>query len=121
MWSSSPWMNPVNSIPPPSPDKPYKLCFKRGNISICNGCRNNFTKADGIVIQHAEFRHYTSPQSGLPTSKFGNTYYHPKKVCIELKSGLQFDPNNLVVLDSIKEQLTASQKQHLRQEFGDQR
>lgn len=118
MWSPPPWVNPVNSIPPSPPDSPYKLCLKRGNISICNGCRNNFTKAYSIVIQHAEFCHFTSPQSGLPASKFGNAYYHPRRVCIELKTGLQFDARNLVIVDSIKEHLTASQKQHLYQEFG---
>ena len=118
MWSPPPWVNPVSSIPPSPPDSPYKVCFKRGNISICNGCRSNFTQADSIVIQHAEFRHYTSPQSGLPASKFGNAYYHLKRACIELKTGLQFDARSLVVADSIKEQLTASQKQHLHQEFG---
>ena len=124
MWSPPPLVNPMtmvnptNSVPPSPPENPYKLCFKRGNISICNGCRNSFTQADSIVIQHAEFRHYTSPASGLPASKFGNAYYHPKRVCIELKTGLQFDARNLVVVDNIKEQLTASQKQHLYQEFG---
>ena len=77
-----------------------------GTISLC------------VVIQHAEFCHYTSLASGLPASKFGNVYYHPKRVCIELKTGLQFDARNLVVVDSIKEQLTTSQKQQLYHEFG---
>ena len=92
-------------------DNPYKVCFKSGNISVCNGCRNNFTQADNIDIQHAEFHHYTNPQSGLPTSKFGNAYYHPKRICIELKIGMRFDARNVVVVDSIKEKLTATQKQ----------
>lgn len=44
MWSP-PWVNPVNSIPTFAGDNPYKICFKKRNISICNGCRNNFTQA----------------------------------------------------------------------------
>ena len=49
-----------------SPD-PFKVCVKTGNISICNGCRNNFSKNDVIVIQHPEFRQFNSPRTGLPT------------------------------------------------------
>lgn len=59
---------------------PYKVCFKVGNISVCNGCRNNFSKSDKIVIQHAEFRQVTSPCTGLPASKFGNAYYHASRI-----------------------------------------
>ena len=62
------------------------LCaFKFGNIFVCNGCRNKFS--DNLVIQHKEFRNFTSPHTGLRSSKFGNTYYHLQKRCIELKIG----------------------------------
>jgi len=42
----------------------------------------------------------------------------PRDFCIELKTGVQFDANNLSWPDGIKEQLTPIQKQHLSQEFG---
>lgn len=60
----------------------YKVCFKVGNISVCNGCQKSFTDYDIIVIQHAQFRHYTNPQTGLPASKFGNGNAYPRKACI---------------------------------------
>ena len=94
----------------------FKVCFKIGNISICNGGQS-FAQSEEIVIQHAEFRHYTNPRTGLPASKYGNVYYHPKRACIQLKWGSVFDSNKLVVPEAITEKLTAAQKQQLCQEF----
>ena len=123
VWTSPPWM----STPPPTspvahvqsahsssvPHSPsseatstdtYKVCFKIGNISIYNGCRNKFSKDDKIVIQHAEFRTFTNPRTGLPASKFGNAYYHANKRCIELKLGhsMNLSDVNIVIPDSLK-------------------
>jgi len=39
-------------------------------------------------------------------SKFGNVYYHPKLVFIELKAGLRFDARNLAIDDNVKQNLT---------------
>ena len=50
----------------------FKVCFKIGNISTCNGCGKSFAQSEEIVIEHAEFRHYTNPCTGLPASKYGN-------------------------------------------------
>ena len=95
----------------------FKVCFKIGNISICNGCQTSFSQSEEIVIQHAEFRHYTNPRTGLPASKYGNAYYHPKRACIQLKWGSAFDSNKLVVPEAVMEKLTTAQKQQLCQEF----
>ena len=54
----------------------------------------------------------------MPASKFGNVYYHSKKVCIELKAGLGFYARNLAIDDNVQQNLTASQKQYLYKEFG---
>ena len=119
---------PQLSPPPPTPisgsdssdplsSGPYKVCFKIGNISVCNGCRNNFSKSEKIVIQHAEFRQFTSPHTGLPTSKFGNPYYHACRRCIELKWGASFNSSNVTIPDSVKPKLIASQKDSLSREF----
>jgi len=91
------------------------VCFKFGNISICNGCRNSFGQSDEVVLQHAEFRHYTNPQTGFPASKYGNAYYHPRKSCIELKWGPVYE---VVVPEAITGKLTFPQKQQLYQEFA---
>ena len=103
-----------HSSAPISPD-PFKVCIKTGNISICNGCRNNFSRNDAIVIQHPEFRQFNSPRTGLPTSKYGNAYYHPRKRCIELKRGLHFE---VFVSDEVKPKLTPPQRDELMKEFN---
>ena len=106
---------PPTPHPPPisgsdgSDSGPYKVCFKIGNISVYNGCRNNFSKFDNIVIQHAEFRHFTSPRTGLPASKFGNAYYHASRRCIELKWGASFNFSSITVPDSVKPKLKSLQ------------
>lgn len=96
----------------------FKVCFKIGNISICNGFRKSFAQSEEVVIQHAEFRKYTNPCTGLPASKYGNAYYHPKRACIQLKWGSLFDGNKLAIPDAITEKLTIVQKQQLCQKFA---
>ena len=73
---------------------------------------------DKIVVQHAEFRQFTSPRTGLPSSKYGNTYYHPNRKCIELKWGGYFSTSHVIIPDNVRSQLTPSQKDTLFQEFG---
>ena len=46
---------------------------------------NCFTPLDTIVLQHTEFRQFTSPRSGSHFCAYGNAYYHAKKRCIQLK------------------------------------
>ena len=113
---------PYTSDPSNSPQQPpsainsYKVCFKVGNISVCNGCRKRFTEQDQVVIQHAEDRYYTNPQTGLPASKYGNAYYHPLKYTfMQSKWGAAFNQGNLVIPDAVKDKLTLSQKNHLYQ------
>ena len=71
------------------------LCFKTGNISVCSGCRVTFTECDDLVVRHSEYRTFNSPRTGLPTSKYGNAYYHPKHSCTGLKWGDSFQPHRL--------------------------
>ena len=47
----------------PSSTEPYTVCFKFGDISVCNGCRNKFSESDNLVIQHKEFRNFISPHN----------------------------------------------------------
>ena len=93
----------------------FKVYFKFGNISICNGCRNSFDRSDEVVLQHAKYRYYTNPQTGLPASKYGNAYYHPRRNCIQLKWGPVYET---VVPETIIGKLTFPQKQQLHQEFA---
>ena len=68
----APWTCRNLMPPPPTPmsqmsscssqsQDPFKVCFKVGNVAVCNGCRNTFSQADKIVVQHAEFLHFDSP------------------------------------------------------------
>ena len=82
----------------------FSLCFKSGNVRVCSSRRGNFTQADHLVVKHAE---PNSPQTGLPMSKYGNAYYHPKQHCIRLKWGETFQPCDLVIEDSTRSLLSA--------------
>lgn len=93
----APWTCP-NLMPPPpistpmsqmsscssQSQDPFKVCFKVGNVAVCNRCWNTFSRADTIIVQHAEFLHFDSPCTGLLASKYGYVYYHLNRKCIEL-------------------------------------
>ena len=59
-----------------------------------------------------EFRQFTNPQSGLQSSRYGNAYYHAKKICVELKWGRHY---KIVVPDNVS--LTPEQQDQVREEF----
>jgi hypothetical protein len=113
------WTYPTTStsMSPPSTEQ-YVVCFKFGNVSVCNGCRNKFTEKDILVIQHKEFRSFTSPQSGLPSSRFGNAYYHLRKRCIEIKLGTVMPISALVIPERTKRSLNSQQRSTIYAEFN---
>ena len=104
----SPYWSPNAPISPES----FKVHHKSGNISVCSGCRSPFSKQEVIVLQHSEHRQYTSPRSGLASSKYGNAYYHMKRWCVEQKWGSNIE----IVIPDIE--LNTSQRQTLYDEFG---
>ena len=78
-----------------------------------SSCRNASTQLDTVMLQHMEFQQFTSPWSGLPSSEYGNTCYHAKKRCVELKWGQNF---TISILESLA--LASRQKAQLHEEFG---
>ena len=64
------WGNPVSQNTQHPNSNPYKIYVKSGNISIFNGCCNKFTDSDKIVVQHQEYRSFTSPKTGLDLAMF---------------------------------------------------
>ncbi len=94
------------------------ISFKTGNISVCSGCRNNFSSTNEIVVRHAEYRTFNNPRTGRPNSKYSNAYYHAKQHCLGLRWGEFFQPNSVVVNNAIRPLLTFSHKQVILQEFG---
>ena len=101
---------PVNSLN-------FKVCFKKGNISVCSGCRQSYGQVDEIVIQHEEFRSFTNPQTGLPAQKFGNSYYHCRVRCILLKWP-NFSSHQLMIPSEVELHLSDFHKSLLQKEFG---
>jgi len=100
---ASPQSNPPHQLTSTQPTQDsYKVCFKAGNISVCNGCRKSFTDYDVVVVQHAEY----------------NAYYHPLKACIQLKWGTAFNSSNLAIPDAVRNKLTFPQREQLYQEFA---
>ena len=69
------------------------------------------------MVQHPEYRSFTSPKTGLPASKFGNAYYHVRRHCIEKKSGSLLQAGDVVVPESVKANLSPAQINLLHKEF----
>ena len=77
-----------------------------------------FTECIDLVVRHLEYRMFNSPRTGLLTSKYGNTYYHPKESCLRLKWENSFQPHNLVIEDRMQSLLSSAQKEVILKEFG---
>ena len=114
---SSPMPHSCNPMPHSSVESDFVVCFKFGNVSVCSGCCSNFSQSDDLVIKHAEFRSYNNPSTGLPTSKFGNAYYHVKMNCLKFRWPT-VSYANIVVPDEVAAQLNEAHKSVLYQEFS---
>ena len=83
LWTP-PYLQPTSMWTPGhtllSPPPVFTLIFKKGNISVCYGCKGNFAKQPAaphdLVIQLQDYRMYTLPD-GSVKHKYGNVYYHP--------------------------------------------
>ena len=114
--------SPLHSTPPTQAlESAFRLCFRAGNISVCNGCHGRFDKhaesSHNLCVQHEEWRSYTSPVTGLPESRFGNAYYHAHPHCILVKWS-NFYPTDLQVPNEIKDHLTNEHKELTYSLFG---
>ena len=119
MYPSYPYQFPMfNSAPELS--NPFKLCFIKGNISICIGCNNRYSKSpkppDDLCIKHQEWRQFTPQGADVPQKKYSNVYYHCKPECVWLRCPYFF-PGSLQT-DEVDEQLLPQHKQHLSSCFG---
>ena len=99
---------------------PFCLCFVKGNISVCIGCKNRYEKnlqpPNDLCIKHQEWREFTPVGSETPQSKFSNVYYHCKPQCVWLRCA-DFNPS-LLDTSAIVEQLTSVHKEFLAIHFG---
>ena len=83
-----------------TPPTPFTLCKISGNISVCAGCHNKYSKSamapDDMCIRHQEWREYRASGSLTPQSRFSNVYYHFNVQCVWLRCPW-FDPSQLEV------------------------
>ena len=67
---------------------PFKLCFIKGNISVCIGCSNRYPKSpkppEDLCIKHQEWQQFTPQGADLPQTKYTNVYYHCSPECVWL-------------------------------------
>ena len=107
----------------PVVDNPQKFFvrFIVGNISVCYGCRNRYSKnakpPDDLCLQTEEWRQYTPTGSLLPQSHWANTYYHMHVNCVRLRWKM-FDPQTQVIVDDIKDRLLCEHKEKILKELG---
>ena len=108
-------------LPPASvPPTPFTLCKISGNISVCAGCRNKYSKQptppDDLCIRHQEWREYVAAGSQTPQSRFGNTYYHFNPQCVWIRCP-GFIPSCLEVPPDIFSMLDISHRERLEKDF----
>ena len=112
-----PHLQPPTMWTPPSP---FTLMFKKGNISVCYGCRAPFPKQPvapyDLIVQHQDFRKYTSPD-GTIKQKYGNVYYHLSLGCIRVNQP-QFDPTKMIVSQEVKERATSIHHNYILEVLG---
>ena len=74
--------------PSPSTSEPFQLCFISGNISVCYGCRQKYSKPcqppNDLCVRHKEWRQYFPHGSATAQTKFANVYYHCNIPCLQV-------------------------------------
>ena len=121
-WNFNPWSYPPysQSYSPMDDLNRFSLCFIKGNISVCIGCKNRYPKnaqpPDDLCIRHQEWREFTPSGCETAQSKFSNVYYHCKPQCVWLRC-TSFVPAQLDTSE-IKDQLADVHKEYLALYFG---
>ena len=108
---SSPPLGPtatVDTTIPAATKNVFTLIIRKGNNSVCYGCKGNFAKQPAaphdLVIQHQDYRMYTLPD-GTVKHKYCNMYYQPTLPCICAKQP-HFNATQIVVSQLVKNQAT---------------
>ena len=95
-------------LPSQSPDSNlFDLVFIKGNISVCRGCRQKYTKPVvpplDLCIRHKERIHFCD-HNGQQQARYGNVYYHCNIPCIKSHCP-EFSPAMLHVQPAVTVQL----------------
>ena len=106
---------PSSTFNSPGHLNPFKICFIKGNISVCIGCKNRYSKSPrapyDLCIKHQEWRQFIPQGSDVPQTKYTNVYYHCKPECVWLRNPY-FNPSSLQT-DEVEEQLLPEHKTFL--------
>ena len=112
------------ATPPPTfafPAQKFYIKFIAGNISVGYGCRNRYSKSpmppDDICLQTEEWRQFTPAGSLVPQTRWSNTYYHVSVNCVRHKWPM-FDPQQVIVEESIQTRLVDSNREKILNELG---
>jgi hypothetical protein len=96
-------------------ESPFELAFISGNISVCRGCRQKYTKPVtpplDLCIRHKEWQEFLGPL-GTPQTRYGNVYYHCNIPCIRSRNP-EFEPAMLCVHPIIAMQLMPVHTEYL--------
>ena len=100
----------------------FFIKFIVGNISVCYGWRNRYTKnpkpPDDLCLQTEEWRQFTPPGSVVPQTHWSNTYYHLHVHCVRLKWPMFNSQAQVIVEEGIKSHLLDSHRQKIFKELG---
>ncbi len=100
---------------------PFFVTFISGNISVCSGCHNRYTKPASapydLCIRHQEWREFVFPGCSVPQKRFGNAYYHPSFGCIESRWP-SVHCGNIVLDNEVKQRLLPAHKVFLATHLG---
>ena len=106
--------------PSPTPE-PFVLCFVTGNISVCYGCRQRYSKPcqppHDLCVRHKEWREFFAPGSVTAQTRFGNVYYHCNTPCIQARCPF-FTSDMLEVTAFMAAQLLPAHTEYLATHMG---
>lgn len=99
----------------PTPSSSFELAFVAGNISVCRGCRQKYSKPPvppmDLCVRHKEWQQFID-SCGNQQNRFGNVYYHCNIPCIRSRCP-EFEPSQLEVSSRIAMQLLPMHTEYL--------
>ena len=109
----------IQALPKTSPEtSPFTIVFITGNIRICRGCRQKYTKPalppHNLCVQHKEWQSF-GPMDNRQT-RFGNVYFHCNLPCIRAVWP-SFNPEMLVIPPSVVVQLLPAHTEFIRRQM----
>ena len=118
----------VQHEPRPSISSPLWLCFVRGNISRCNGCKGKIGRQgkkplpppDDVVLRHRETVVFQNPNTGIfqASHEPRNVYYHAWKTCVAAHFCDFNAAMHIRIEEEVKKSLTTVHIRHLAEEFN---